>query len=123
MEQNIAARSHLRVTMADGAEAVDTDPLADLVVDLVLEAMGVNLAPAGGNRVGPGPFERPESTRVLAARRAAPVVDRLELLTAVVRSAQRYRRAVSKGKGKKKARKKLFESLEAWQEVRGEPGR
>ena len=121
MDGNKAARSHLRVTMADGAEAVDTDPLADLVVDLVLEAMGVDPARVGGNRVGPGPFERSGSTRVLAAQRAAPVVERLESLAAVADAARRYRKAVAKGKREKKARKRLFASLQVWEETQRAP--
>lgn len=118
MDQNKAARSHLTVTMADGGEAVVSDPLADMVVDLVLEAMGVDTAPSGADRVGPGPFERSGSTRVLAVRRAAPVVDRLESLLAVADAARRYRKAVAKGKREKKARKVLFDSIQSWERAR-----
>lgn len=118
MERNSATRSLLRVSMAEGAGPLDTDPLADVVVDLVLEAMDVEPARLGGDRTGAGPSDRFGSTRVLAQRRAAPALDRVTALAGVARAAARYRQAVSRGKGKKKARRMLFESLDAWEEAR-----
>lgn len=118
MERNSATRSHLRVSMAEGAGPLDTDPLADVVVDLVLEAMDVDPARLDGDRTGSGPSARFGSTRLLAQRRAAPVLDRVTALAGVGRAAARYRQAVSRGKGKKKARRRLFESLDAWEEAR-----
>ncbi|HEV3281794.1 MAG TPA: hypothetical protein VG032_09345 [Acidimicrobiales bacterium] len=118
--RNEAVRSQLMVMMADAAGAGEAEVLVNEVVSLVLETMGVESPDAA--RVFPSdPRDRRLSTHELAALRAAAVVDKLEPLTAVADAAERYRKAVRKGKGQKKARKKLFESVEAWKESRAAP--
>ncbi|MGH9078709.1 MAG: hypothetical protein ACRDYE_01285 [Acidimicrobiales bacterium] len=117
MTRNEAVRAQIKVMMADGAGVRETDALVNAVVSLVLETMGVEPPEVGEDRAAPESWDRPGSTRELAALRAATVVERLEPLTAVAQAAERYRKAVRKGKGEKKARKGLFEALSAWEEL------
>lgn len=121
VDPNKPTHAQLRVTMAEGAGPLDSDPLADAVVDLVLEAMGVEPARVG-ERVGAGPSDRRGSTRTLAVARAAPALERLEPLTEVAAAAERYRRAVVKGKGRKRARTRLFAALADWKALQGPSG-
>jgi hypothetical protein len=118
MTRNEAVRAQIKVMMADGAGAGETDALVNAVVSLVLETMGVDSPDVGAVRSTLGPGDRPGSTRELAALRVATVVERLEPLTAVAEAGERYRKAVRKGKGEKKARKRLFETIDTWKESR-----
>ncbi len=116
VHRNEAVRAQIRVMMADGAGPTrDVDALADAVISLVLEAMGFEPSQVDG-LAHCGPDQIRASTRHRAAVRAAPVVDRLEPLTAVARAADRYGKAVRKHKGEKKARRKLLEAVTAWKE-------
>jgi hypothetical protein len=114
---NDAVRAQVRVMMADGEGLGRNDPVANAVISLVLESMGVEPAHGGENGGNRNPATLAGPARELAALRASDVLDRIELLTAVVDAAERYRRAERRGKGRKKARKRLFGALAAWREV------
>lgn len=119
MTRNEAVRAQVRIMMADGAGPTrDADALADAVVKLVLEAMGVEPSETGDDLAAVRPGGLRASTRQQAAARASTVVERLEPLAGVARAAERYRKAVGRRKGEKKARRKLFVAVEAWQDSR-----
>ncbi len=121
MNRNDAVRAQIRVMMADGAGPTgDADALADAVICLVLEAMGVE--PSRVDELAamrPGRLQA--STRQQAAVRAGTVVELLEPLIVVAQAAERYRKAVAKRKGEKKARRRLFDAVAAWEESRLSP--
>jgi hypothetical protein len=125
--RNEAIRAQVKVMMADGAGAGEpagageSDELVDAVLGLVLETMGIEAPAVGLETSTLGSQHGGRSPRELTARQAAAVVERIEPLTAVVDAADRYRKAVGKGKREKKARKRLFEALEVWKESRTTP--
>jgi hypothetical protein len=121
MSPNEAVRAQIRVMMAEGSgSAPEVDALANAVINLVLQAMGVEPSEVGDGLAAVGPEEHRASTRDAVAVRAATVVERLEPLAAVAEAAARYRKAARKGKGEKKARRELFEAVAAWKESGGD---
>jgi hypothetical protein len=121
MTHNEAVRSQIKVMMADGTGAGETDVLVNEIVGLVFDTIGIQSPKTAGVASTPALRDRRLSARAWAAIRAAGVVEQLEPLTAVADAAERYRKAVRKGKGTKKAQKQLFESIEAWKKARAAP--
>jgi hypothetical protein len=120
MSPNESVRAEVKVVMADGGgSARRAGAVADALVDLVLEGIGVTPPGAGVEPIGLSLREdHRSSTGELAAARAATIMERLGPLVDLADSAERYRRAVRNGKGTKKARKRLFDAVEAWEAAR-----
>jgi hypothetical protein len=120
MAGNEAVRAQVVMAMRrPGAVIGPSDALVMAVVRRVLGALGFEQAdgeegalPASADEIE----TRLESSGELIARHTAPMAERIQALDAVAVCAERYRRAVRRGKHKKAARTKLFDAVAAWKE-------
>jgi hypothetical protein len=120
MAGNEAVRAQVVMAMRrPGAVIGPSDALVMAVVRRVLGALGFEPADEEEGAVPPGADEietRLEASGELIARQTAPMAERLQALDTLAVCADRYRRAVRRGKHEKAARKKLFDAVAAWKE-------